>query len=42
MLQMVLVKHRAKDGLAWDNYFVAFNDFWSYVLENSVLLVFEL
>jgi len=42
MLQVVLVRHRAEEGLAWKNYFCGIYDFYSYVFENNVLLVFEL
>jgi len=42
ILQVVLVRHKAGEGPACKNYFMAFTNFYSYVLENSVLLVFEL
>jgi len=42
MLQVVLVRHKAGEGLAWENEFMAFTDFYSHVLKNNVLLVFEL
>jgi len=42
MLQVVLVRHRVGEALTWENYFMAFTDFYSYVFENCVLFVFEL
>ena len=42
MLQVVLARHRVGEGLAWENYFMAFLRFYFYVLENNILLVFEM
>jgi len=42
MLQVVLVRHRAGKGLAWENFSGVLSSFSFMIFINNILLVYEL